>query len=276
MLNELENFIRNNKEAFDSELPSNMVWQTIEKRIGESNENKIISSSSLEKNITANKIDFDTEEPSAKVWENIAATVLPKKQAKVFTLKDIYKWSAAAAVFFIIATSAYFLFIHKSTVQPAETATTQPTIQPKTNQIVEPKKDTLEEEIGAFKTNDLLVTKDKNIIAPDPRDKVITKLAKSNEPSDMFKIITTKQAELKELTQDKPYLYQEFTADLRTLESSYGVLKKQVNQTPNSDVIIKAMMQNLQLQAELLGRQLTIINNIKKDKQNEKSNSRYN
>jgi hypothetical protein len=276
MLNELENFIRNNKEAFDAELPSNLVWQTIENKIVKKDENKIISSSSLEKNITANKIDFDTEEPSAKVWENIAATVLPKKQAKVFTLKDIYKWSAAAAVFFIIATSAYFLFIHKSTVQPAETATTQPTIQPITIETLVPKKDTVEEEIGAFKTNDMAAAEDKNIVVPDPRDKIITKQVKSDEPTDMFKIITTKQAELKELTKDKPYLYQEFTADLRTLESSYGVLKKQVNQTPNSDVIIKAMMQNLQLQAELLGRQLTIINNIKKDKQNEKSNSRYN
>jgi hypothetical protein len=44
------------------------------------------------------------------------------------------------------------------------------------------------------------------------------------------------------------------------------MLKRQAAQTPNKDVIIKAMMQNLQLQAELLNRQLMIFNQIKNTK----------
>ena len=46
----------------------------------------------------------------------------------------------------------------------------------------------------------------------------------------------------------------------------------QAETSPNRDVIIKAMMQNLALKAELLARQLSIINEFKNTK-NEKNNS---
>lgn len=235
-----------------------------------------MSNNYFEKFVAKNRQEFDDEIPSKNIWAGIENNLPIKKEAKVFSIKDIYKWSAAAAVFFILLTSAYFLFIHKSTTQPETVNTTPPTAQPKNEEVVVPQKDTNAQELGVIKSTDMAAIQDKNTIVPDARDKVNTKPQPDNEPSDMFKIITTKQAELKILTKDKPYLYQEFTADLRTLESSYGVLKKQLKQTSNTDVIITAMMQNLQLQAELLGRQLSIINNIKKNKQNEKSNSRYN
>ncbi len=230
----------------------------------------------FEKFVAKNRQEFDDEMPSKNIWASIEKNLSQKKEVKVFSIKDIYKWSAAAAVFFILLTSAYFLFIHKSPAQPEMVNTPTPIIQPKNEQIIVPQKDTIEQELGATKSTDMTYAEDKNVVVPDVRDKVNSKAQQKDEPSDMFKIITTKQAELKELTKDKPYLYQEFTADLRTLESSYGVLKTQLKQTSNTDVIITAMMQNLQLQAELLGRQLSIINNIKKNKQNEKSNSRYN
>ena len=235
-----------------------------------------MSNNYVEKFVAKNRQEFDDEIPSKNIWVGIEKNLPQKKETKVFSIKDIYKWSAAAAVFFILLTSAYFLFLHKSTTQPETVNTTPPTAQPKNEEVVVPQKDTNAQELGVIKSTDMAAIQDKNTIVPDARDKVNTKPQPDNEPSDMFKIITTKQAELKELTKDKPYLYQEFTADLRTLESSYGALKKQLKQTSNTDVILTAMMQNLQLQAELLGRQLSIINNIKTTKKNEKSNSRYN
>jgi hypothetical protein len=235
-----------------------------------------MSNNYFEKFVAKNRQEFDDEIPSKNIWAGIEKKLPQKKETKVFSIKDIYKWSAAAAVFFIVLTSAYFLFIHKSTPQPETVNIPTPITQPKIEEIIVPKKDTLVEELGTIKSTDMAAAEDKNVVVPDVRDKVSSKEQQKDVPSDMFKIITAKQEELKELTKSQPYLYQEFTADLRTLESSYGVLKKQLKQTSNTDVIIKAMMQNLQLQAELLGRQLSIINNIKTNKQNEKSNSLYN
>ena len=71
-------------------------------------------SSDLEKFIRKNRGDFDDADPSDKVWKNIERSLPVKKEAKHFTIRDIYKWSAAAAIFFIALTSVYFLFIRKS------------------------------------------------------------------------------------------------------------------------------------------------------------------
>jgi hypothetical protein len=61
-------------------------------------------------------------------------------------------------------------------------------------------------------------------------------------------------------------LYSQFSEDLAALDSSYRVLKTQAVQTPNREVVIRAMLQNLQLQAELLGKQLRILKEFKNTK----------
>jgi hypothetical protein len=81
-----------------------------------------------------------------------------------------------------------------------------------------------------------------------------------------YQAIEARQEELKTITADSPELYQQFLSDLRLLDSSYNMLQKQAVNTPNRDVIVKAMLQNLQLQMELLGRQLFIIKDIKNKK----------
>ena len=55
-------------------------------------------SSDLEKFIRKNRGDFDDADPSNKVWKNIEQSLPVKKEAKRFTIRDIYKWSAAAAI----------------------------------------------------------------------------------------------------------------------------------------------------------------------------------
>ncbi|MBX9784815.1 MAG: hypothetical protein K2X48_16115 [Chitinophagaceae bacterium] len=87
----------------------------------------------------------------------------------------------------------------------------------------------------------------------------------ASQINQQFKAIQTRQQELKAATADHPELYKEFLSDLQVLDSTYQMLQRQTAQTPNRDVIIKAMIQNLQLQAELLYRQLMITNEIKKD-----------
>ena len=81
-------------------------------------------SSDLEKFIRKNRGDFDDADPSDKVWKKIERSLPVKKEAKHFTIRDIYKWSAAAAIFFMALTSAYFLFIKKSPGKDPEKTST--------------------------------------------------------------------------------------------------------------------------------------------------------
>lgn len=88
--------------------------------------------------------------------------------------------------------------------------------------------------------------------------------------------IEERQRQLNRLAEKQPELVNQFASDLVALDSAYQVLQRQAQHTPASDVIIKAMIQNLQLQAELLSRQLQILNNYSDQKQysHEKSDSR--
>lgn len=187
-------------------------------------------SSNLEKFVNRNRSEFDTEHPGADVWSKIEKTLPIKKEAKVFSLKDIYKFSAAAAVVCIVLTSVYFLYVRQ---QKNELAVIDPKATTNTAQL--------------------------NGIAPEY----------AAEAKQVFNAIETRQEELKEATADNPELYKQFLDDLQLLDSTYNMLQKQAAHTPNKDVIMKAMLQNLQLQAELLYRQLMITNDIKKQtKQN--------
>jgi hypothetical protein len=181
-------------------------------------------SNAFEKRIRDNKDEFDSETPPDKVWDSIEQNI-PGKKARVFTLKDILKWSAAAAIVCIVLTSAYFLFWRKAdTIGPVV-------------------KTTHEEKNLPGNTNDI------STLAPEY----------ATEAQQIFKEIGTRQAELQNSTKDKPLLYQQFADDLKVLDSSYHELTRQAAISSNRDLIIEAIMNNLKLQAELLARQLTII-----------------
>jgi hypothetical protein len=102
--------------------------------------------------------------------------------------------------------------------------------------------------------------------APDKNDVIqYASPADKTTMNQVFNAIQTRQQELKAATAGNPELYKEFLSDIQVLDSTYKMLQKQAAQTPNRDVIIKAMIQNLQLQAELLYRQLMITNELKKE-----------
>lgn len=188
-------------------------------------------SNRLKNFIYNNRKSFDDEAPADAVWNRIEQSLPAARKEKQFTIRDIYKWSAAAAVFFIAATSFYFLVIRKNGNDNAAVQTK--------NEVTTP--------ISA------------------EYDKQVTSI---------YQAIQQQQQELKSLTSDQPQLYLQFSKDLSTLDSSYRVLKTQAVETPNREIIIKAMIQNLHLQAELLSKQLLIINEFKTTKQekNEKAN----
>ena len=191
-------------------------------------------SSDLEKFIRKNRGDFDDADPSNKVWENIERSLPVKKEAKRFTIRDIYKWSAAAAIFFITLTSVYFLFIKKPGGNDPEKTSTVKT--------------------GA------------EVNSPRLDNFNSISIEYAAEFKEAEQAVEVRQKELRVAIANDPELYRKFQQDLNTLDSSYRVLREQASQSINGDVIIKAMIQNLQLQSELLGRQLMIIHEFKTTK----------
>lgn len=200
-------------------------------------------SSDLEKFIRKNRGDFDDADPSGNVWKNIERSLPVKKEAKHFTIRDIYKWSAAAAIFFIALTSVYFIIIKKSPVNDPE------------------------------KTSTVKTGTEHNSSRLDNFNSISIEYAAEFKEAE--EAVEIRQNELRAAIAiaNDPELYRKFQQDLNILDSSYRLLREQANQSINGDVIIKAMIQNLQLQSELLGRQLMIIREYKttKNSTNEKN-----
>ena len=191
-------------------------------------------SSDLEKFIRKNRGEFDDADPSNKIWKNIEQSLPLKKEAKRFTIRDIYKWSAAAAIFFIALTSAYFLFIRKLPISDPDEIPTVKTGQPA------------------------------NPSRLDNFNSISIEYATQFKQAEQA--VEDRQKQLRAAIANDPALYHKFQQDLVTLDSSYRLLREQASQSINGDVIIKAMIQNLQLQSELLGRQLMIIHEYKTTK----------
>ena len=191
-------------------------------------------SSDLEKFVRKNRGDFDDADPSNKVWKNIERSLPVQKEAKRFTIRDIYKWSAAAAIFFITLTSVYFLFIKKTAGNDPERSSTVKT--------------------GA----------EENSSRFDNFNSISIEYAAEFKKAEQA--VEDRQKELRAAITNDPALYRKFQQDLNTLDSSYRLLREQASQSINGDVIIKAMIQNLQLQSELLSRQLMIIHEFKTTK----------
>jgi hypothetical protein len=189
-------------------------------------------SSEFEKFVRYMRRDFDDKMSSENVWKKIEKSLPAGKEVKRFTIRDIYKWSAAAAAFFIVLTSAWFLFNKKYSHE---------------NSTV--KSETTENSYGPENFNGI-----------SPEYAIEFKQASL--------AVENRQRELRSAIANNPELYKKFQMDLNILDSSYRMLQQQAVQSVNRDVILKAMIQNLQLQSELLSRQLMIIHEFKTTKTN--------
>ncbi len=194
-------------------------------------------SSEFEKFVRKNRGDFDDAKPSDMVWKEIEKSLPARKSKQHLIIRNIYKWSAAAAIFIAAATSVYFFVIKKYSHE---------------DQLVNTKTDSSS-------------SNPENLNSINPEYAVEFKEASL--------AIQKRQKELQSAIGSDPGLYRKFQEDLNLLDSTYRMLRDNANQSANPDVIIKAMIDNLQLQAELLGRQLMIIRDIKttKTSKNEKN-----
>ncbi len=88
-------------------------------------------------------------------------------------------------------------------------------------------------------------------------------ISEAPEVNQFAKMIALKQKELRSLAKEQPELYQRFANDIDQLDHSYNTLKKQLSATPNREMLLEAMIQNLQLQLNVLNQQLSIIHQMK-------------
>jgi hypothetical protein len=95
-------------------------------------------------------------------------------------------------------------------------------------------------------------------------------LSSAKQVADYTRQIDQKRDELYVLINNDPTLQKEFGGELGQLEKSYQSLKASLPENLNQEVVIEAMIQNLQWQIDILNQQLIIIQKIKQSKNNEK------
>ena len=76
-------------------------------------------------------------------------------------------------------------------------------------------------------------------------------------------LIKMKQNELQKTRKSQPDLYRQFLQDNNRIDSSYNYLKSKLTANPNKEILLDAMIQNLQLKIDILNRQLQIIKESK-------------
>jgi hypothetical protein len=59
-----------------------------------------------------------------------------------------------------------------------------------------------------------------------------------------------------------PELYRQFNADLQKLNQTYEGLRKDLATSPNQQLVVKAMIKNLEIQLQLVSQQLSIISEV--------------
>jgi hypothetical protein len=86
-------------------------------------------------------------------------------------------------------------------------------------------------------------------------------------------LIANKRTELKTISQSDPELYKEFSAETAKIDSVYRKLNNDLVTSPNPELVLRAMIRNLEIQTEVLNQQLSVIEQYNQmKKQNESKN----
>jgi hypothetical protein len=202
MKDKLHRFVRDNREAFDTESPSDELWEKINAQLPQTLPSE--------------------QHPVPSAGNAVQEDVRKKHFPRFLTTFTIGNWRVAAAVVLAVGLGWYANDFNQ-----------------KYNLIEQP---TL----------------------------ALSSPTHAKQVSQYTQLIETKQAELRQITYSNPALYREFSAELNRLESSYQNLKSELSQNPNQEMVIQAMIQNLEWQIELLNQQLDIMQRIKSKQNHEK------
>jgi hypothetical protein len=84
-------------------------------------------------------------------------------------------------------------------------------------------------------------------------------------------LVETKRSELKAVTKADPQLYEEFDTEFARMDSVYKRLKNQLSASPDREKVLRAMIQNLQIQTRVLNQQLNMVEQYNKMKSAQKN-----
>jgi hypothetical protein len=238
-------------------------------------------SKNLENFMEQNKDAFNDYKPSEKLWDKLEAdlkvsNVTLHQKAAVRKI-NMYKWVAAASVALLIGGGIFF-FSQKS-IEPVQPNFVKQNDAPKATEAIITI-DTAKNNITAP------INKEEKFIAKQSFENTEEKQKPSkyvvedkemtafNESKAHFaRLIAYKGKEIKKLAKNDPEVYNNFSEDIAELNATYKQLNKQLPKTNNKSALINAMIYNLQVQIDLLNKQLIILNKIetikkKKDYEN--------
>jgi molecular chaperone DnaK (HSP70) len=226
-------------------------------------------STRLEQFIKDNREAFDDDVPSPKLWNNIQDKIIPEKKMGTAVVKmNFMRWSAAAAAVVLVALGIWFMMrANPNDANPTggvDVATAKPATQGKkqvdtTEKNVVPRNDdTANQQLTA--TEDTKKADSQKVEPYDPGADV------KEEMVHYAKLVEIKHRELKNMTKDEPLLYKQFASDVDKLDSVYHSLENKLSKKQNSEELLEAMIQNLQLQMQLLNKQLGIIKQLNHSK----------
>jgi hypothetical protein len=217
-------------------------------------------SNQLEQFIRDHREEFDSEEPSPGIWEKIQHPAEPVKKPEVKVIRlQFIRWTAAAAVIILVATSIWFLNRPKTNNLPEVAVNNKPANDSPANQINKAATDSSNAPVAVQQP-----AQGKDVEPANPEsesDKLV-----GEEMAHYASLVEIKHKQLRAIEKDEPLLYKQFASDVNKLDSVYNKLKKQLPNNPNREQLLEAMIQNLQLQMGLLNHQLEIIKQINHSK----------
>lgn len=188
-------------------------------------------SKNLEHFIKENRDDFNTADPSPKIWDEIEKKISGKPTETPVRFMKKKWWAVAAAAVVIVSIAVVYIMLQQSNANITTAQNTKDT-------------STEKREIREF-----------DIAAIDP--------GYAKQVAQFSGLIEEKQKELQLIQTDQPSLYEQFSDDIKRLDSTYHLLKHELPVNPNKEELLQAMIYNLQLQINLLNQQLNVIQKIK-------------
>jgi len=79
-------------------------------------------------------------------------------------------------------------------------------------------------------------------------------------------LIQAKRSELKSVAKSDPELYKEFSAQVAQMDATYKELNSELITSPNQERVLRAMIRNLKIQADVLNQQLKVLEEMKEMK----------
>lgn len=218
-------------------------------------------STPFEKFVQEHRDDFDHEFPDPEIWEKVRRKMIPEKEKSgVIRFMPINRWMTAAAGVLILIIISGILIYSKHEKSPSDLTKTKPVevLPENTSPVISKKPDTASITPKFETENNKKVNKEELAATPATDN--------NKELYYYSKLIEIKQEELKTLEKDEPLLYKQFAGDVEKLDHVYHSLKKQLPDNSNPEQVMEAMISNLQLQMNLLNKQLKIIKQIKHSK----------